>query len=116
MITVKELYSLEQEIIKIFEKYPDSKNDDMMLYYYYCQKKLDEYYEYNGLDESIDGIEILVDFKDIFINNIWREKLNVSPYSAVERCARKIRARENKVDDIKVDMELVFKQYALDKE
>ena len=112
MITVNYLKSLEEEILEIYNKRPEAKKDDMLLYYYYCEKKLNEYYESNG----IDGFGFLEDFKDIFTNNIWRNSLQLSPYSAVERCARKIRARENKVDDIKADMELVFKQYALDKE
>ena len=116
MITVNYLKSLEEEILDIYNKRPEAKKDDMLLYYEYCYKKFVDFKVLNSSDWGISWEEICHNLTMVFAcGDKVRKSFQISPYSAVERCARKIRERENKVDDIKAAMELVFKQYALDK-
>lgn len=116
MITVNYLKSLEEEILDIYNKRPEAKKDDMLLYYEYCYQKFIDFKIVNSDDWSISSKEICHNFTMVFAcGDKVRKSFQISPYSAVERCARKIRARENKINEATIDMELVFKQYALDK-
>lgn len=94
---------MEKIIKPILEQEPKARIDDMYLYAIYCQSQV--------LDDKID-------MEQVFINSEYRVSRGIRPFSAVERCRRRIQAKYEelktpKFENLKLEEQKTYVEYAL---
>lgn len=94
---------MEQIIKPILEQYEKARTDDMYLYAIYCQNQV------------FDGT---LDMEQVFMNSKYRVERGIRPFSAVERCRRRLQAKNEelktlKFENLKLEEQKTYVEYAL---
>lgn len=96
-----EIQTTKQEVYRILDKQPETRNSDMALYYQYC------------VNQWIRD----TDMYKVFKNAEFRKEKHISPFETVSRCRRELQSEfvhlrsNDKIEKSRKEREEIFKNY-----